>query len=432
MTKPTRLIGGAAGLLGLTVVAIALLLDTFGFGDAPGIGWQQRLIAFGGALVAVIGASVAFRLRFPRSLTSRETLGRLVLGLMSLLFSIFMAELGLRIIRPPSVSFDHQPTIYRPDPVLGFRYVPGSHDRVERLEFRQPVQVNNVGFIDDDFSLSPPSNVTRIAAIGDSVTAGMQVGRGYSYPDVLESELNESGQAACPCEVLNFGVDGMGTFEQAYIFEEFALDYQPDIVILAYVSSDLVDAAYPTIRRDVYRNYIIYYRDDAERVRAMGQVDDVLSGGGAALRFSLRYSYILRALYNSWLDRQGTPEPNLLINKNKPDDIIGTVTLEEAEAQIIEDIEGMHRACQEAGCELVVVALPSKEETAGDIEVEYLSVLEAVSERGIHTFSLLEPIREHTDQWENLYWQRDSHFNQDGYRLVAEEILAYLQREGLL
>lgn len=430
MSERRRLIAGAVGLLGLGAAAAALLADSLGAGIAPGIGWQQRLVAVGGALLAVIGGAVALRL--PRKLASREALGRLAMALFSLLFSLLLAEIGLRIIRPPSVSFDHQPTIYEPDPVLGFRYTPNSRDRMERLEFRQPVQVNNAGFIDDDFTLPPDPGVTSIAAIGDSATAGMQVGRGYNYPDVMEQELNESGAASCPCEVMNFGMDGMGTSEQAYIFEEMALDYEPDIVILAFVSSDLLDAVYPTIYRDVYRNYVLYYRDDAERVRAMRQVDGVLNGGGAALRVSLRYSYILRALYNTWLGRQGNPDPNLRINKNKPDDIVGTVTLEEGEAQILEDVEGMQRVCEEAGCELVVVALPSKEEVAGDVEVAYLPVLEQLSERGIRTFSLLEPVREHIDQGERLYWQRDSHFNRDGYRLVAEEILSYLQREGLI
>jgi lysophospholipase L1-like esterase len=88
-------------------------------------------------------------------------------------------------------------------------------------------------------SLEPAPGVLRIAAIGDSFTMGWGVEDGQTYPARLQSLLQQ--ELGRPVEVLNAGVAGTGTGEQALYLQRWVGRFHPGIVVLAVNLTDLND-----------------------------------------------------------------------------------------------------------------------------------------------------------------------------------------------
>jgi lysophospholipase L1-like esterase len=143
-----------------------------------------------------------------------------------------LAEVGLRITGIAPVEF------YRVDPHLGGSLVPGAEGWWTR-EGHAHVQINADGMRDRAHSLAKPPDTLRIAVLGDSYAEAFQVPAQEAFWSVLERELG-----SCPAlaersvEVLNFGVAGYGTAQELLMLRERAWRYQPDVVVLAFVTGN--------------------------------------------------------------------------------------------------------------------------------------------------------------------------------------------------
>ena len=108
-----------------------------------------------------------------------------------------------------------------------------------------PVQTNSCGMRERELTLQKPVGTFRIAIIGDSFTFGWGVKEELAFPRQLEKILNNSLSRAGPdkrninnVEVLNFGVPGFSPFQAVATFEQKALDYNPDAVVLFFIEND--------------------------------------------------------------------------------------------------------------------------------------------------------------------------------------------------
>lgn len=143
-----------------------------------------------------------------------------------------LAEVGLRITGIAPVEF------YRIDPQLGGSLVPGAEGWWTR-EGHALVRINADGMRDRAHSLAKPPDALRIAVLGDSYAEAFQVPAEEAFWSVLERELG-----SCPAlagravEVLNFGVAGYGTAQELLMLRERAWRYQPDVVVLAFVTGN--------------------------------------------------------------------------------------------------------------------------------------------------------------------------------------------------
>lgn len=106
------------------------------------------------------------------------------------------------------------------------------------------VRINNHGFRGDDYQLTKPPGMLRVACLGDSSTFGYGDRDDETYPEYLEDYLQkrreEIGGGVTQVEVLNFGVPHMLTENMYHILINEVLPAKPDIVT---VYSGMFDAA---------------------------------------------------------------------------------------------------------------------------------------------------------------------------------------------
>jgi len=122
----------------------------------------------------------------------------------------------------------------------GLRYNdPGSDYRHRSADGSWRFHINQQGMRDDrNFDYEKPPGVKRIISLGDSFTIGYEVDVDQTFSMVLEKQLEDAGYEV---QVLNAGVSGFSTAEEALYLERELLKYEPDIVVLSYFINDLTD-----------------------------------------------------------------------------------------------------------------------------------------------------------------------------------------------
>lgn len=118
-------------------------------------------------------------------------------------------------------------------PGLSFELAPNRQKKLEGVWIR----TNTFGMRDAEPQPVQDRSASRIVVLGDSFTFGYRVDGESSYPSVLEVRLNQ-GTPEKRFEVLNLGVSGYNTQDEALVLEHKGLEWGPDLVILGYVLND--------------------------------------------------------------------------------------------------------------------------------------------------------------------------------------------------
>lgn len=159
-------------------------------------------------------------------------LSRLSLIVISVIIGLLIGEIVLRALNLQYAQFR------KPDIDLGMAYIPKSSGWYNK-EGRAFVRINSQGFRGDKFTLNKHSNIFRIAVIGDSYTAALQVPIEKSFPKILENSLSNCNNLINKeVEVLNFGVEGYGTAIELLLLQKTVLKYNSDIVLLAFFTGN--------------------------------------------------------------------------------------------------------------------------------------------------------------------------------------------------
>lgn len=84
-----------------------------------------------------------------------------------------------------------------------------------------------------------PESTFRIAALGDSIAEALQVDLDSTCGKQIENLLGTcEALRDSKLEVLNFGVSGFGTMQQVLTFRRVAVNYGPDLVLVAFFSGN--------------------------------------------------------------------------------------------------------------------------------------------------------------------------------------------------
>ena len=167
------------------------------------------------------------------ALASALALALLALLALELWLAKYAPDAALAARSDPAFGWAH--LLHRPGSLAGLDYelVPGFAGAPQGF----PVRVNALGLRGAELDPLKPPGTVRIAVLGDSTTFGYGVADAETYSAKLEVLLNAAGDLP-RCEVLNFGVSGYGTQDEARVLAGRALALDPDLVVLGYNLND--------------------------------------------------------------------------------------------------------------------------------------------------------------------------------------------------
>jgi lysophospholipase L1-like esterase len=187
-------------------------------------------------------------------MAARKHVQRLALLALSILLTLAVAEVGLRLWFRARDPGDFQAALRRargapargaftlvqlvqasPVPDIVYELRPGLAGT-----FRgQAVRTDRHGLRGGrDATPEKPAGTFRIAFLGDSNTFGWGVGEGETYADVLQKTLDDSQAPGRRVEVLNFGVPGYNTTMEVATCEHKALAFAPDLAVIHFIGND--------------------------------------------------------------------------------------------------------------------------------------------------------------------------------------------------
>jgi hypothetical protein len=172
----------------------------------------------------------------PRRLNTR--LAALVLLVVSTAIALTIVEAGLRIA---GVQYDA--SLYGYSRATGWTLRPKANGWWIS-EGHAYARINGAGMHDDrEFSVSKPAGTVRVAVLGDSMTAAVQVDAKDTFSRVAERQLAGCGAfRGRKVEVLNFGVPGFGTAQELIDYRTRVAQFNPDFVVVAfYTDNDIAN-----------------------------------------------------------------------------------------------------------------------------------------------------------------------------------------------
>ncbi|MFQ5481663.1 MAG: SGNH/GDSL hydrolase family protein [Nitrospinaceae bacterium] len=155
---------------------------------------------------------------------------------------LILLEFGLRL----TVPFQQvRPLCFHP--IMQRDYCPNVKGSIK---YGVTLKVNSDGMIDQDHPVARAPGKLRVAVLGDSFTAGEEVGMGKRFHEIWETRLGP--RLGREVEFLNFGVRGFGTWEELQMFHLKAAKYHPDLVIVNFLWLNDVDDNINNLQKNAY------------------------------------------------------------------------------------------------------------------------------------------------------------------------------------
>jgi lysophospholipase L1-like esterase len=361
---------------------------------------------------------------------------RIVFRSLAILFSavvaLGLAEIAVRLARPQMTPFAGR-GFYCADATVGFRLRPG----------RQTPggTINSAGFRDREFTLSKPAGAYRVMACGDSFTFGA-VARDEVYPKVLERRLADAFPGRV-IEVINAGVPCYNTDQELRHFEKFGAPFEPDLVLLGFfVGNDVNENAETMFMRVVDGELAQeWFKPSAlDRWLARSHLYRILR------RRSLSAHRAGVARVGPLLASLGPPpftDRYLEVEKERlPVCLAGRPPrrIRDGWARTEELLREFRDVVRGGGADLLVLLVPDEFQVSAalfkaiieakglqassyDLDLPQRRLRDFCEREGIDVVDVLPVFRERTERGEVLYVPEDTHWNEAGNRLAAEELL---------
>lgn len=171
---------------------------------------------------------------------------KLVAGLLIVLITAVLVEIALRVADRAGLTgiwetrraaLSHSIWIKSLDPDLVYTHRPDYHKNGVRYTERS-------GILRPDDVMQDAAGAFRIAALGDSVAAAIDLPYEERAFTLLERMLNRQGFQR-PVEILNFGVNGYSTLQEAELLAVQVDDFAPDMLVLQYCMNDFYPSPNP-------------------------------------------------------------------------------------------------------------------------------------------------------------------------------------------
>jgi hypothetical protein len=251
---------------------------------------------------------------------------------------------------------------------------------------------NRWGMRDRDYEQKKPAGAYRIALLGTSNEMGWGVADGDTFENLLEDRLNREdlGGQINKFEILNFSESAHGAFQKLLVLEDKGFTFEPDAV------------------------FWFTYTPEAERL-----VDHLAKTFRRRIAIPEPYQPPIEAVFQKAQISQALPNNQLLKR------------LEPYGMELVDFV--FHRLadqCREHGVKLYIVYRPEPYESDQVPGLYRKRLMELARQCGASALDLTSCYQEIADRQKVMMDPRDSHANELGHRLLAEELYRQLHPGG--
>ncbi len=365
-------------------------------------------------------------------------IGNLILSLLSIVFALVVAEGVLRWFPQLFPSVTHQ---FRQDAepdqmgvshlYIGHLHTPNNALVIPNRDFQAVHHTDGHGFR----NAWPWPETADIVFVGDSLTFGYGVEDDESWPAII-------GAALPQLRVINLGLIGASPEQYVRIYETFGVPLQPKLLVVGlFPGNDFWDAGlYAKWLSDGVGDNYMAWRDYGRPLKSAGR--------GKALERFLKQHVALyhvyrqaRRTYRDW--RTGEPK-SLKLSKGgqlqlSPRQLkaltVGTRPERPEFRYVIESLTRLKSLAAKHKTHVVLVIQPDKEfiylpligETAVDAAAHLRPEIERLKYAYVDTTPLFQ---QQAEAGEQLFFETDGHPNAEGYRLIAQAVLAHVQQHA--
>lgn len=225
----------------------------------------------------------------------KRVLFGLAYGLFMVVTLALLGEVALRVL--PLGKFRSAP-FRQYDSELGVSLVPNMKVTHSRGCFTGEVETNRWGFRDRDRILEKPLGEFRIALVGDSVVEGVHVNPDQVMNIQMEKLLQQQGYHNV--EVMNFGIEGIGTTQELIMYKDRIRQFHPDLVLLTVSDNDVMNNSSTLQPKSygIHTWYSPYYNLDANGQLVFQPVQRRPLNG--LVTFLERHSYLAYYIERVW------------------------------------------------------------------------------------------------------------------------------------
>lgn len=374
-----------------------------------------------------------------------------VVAVLAITLGLILAllEVGLRLFAPqivPPIT-----GLFTADPVTAYRLAPGARVPFRFAEGSITFAINSQGLRADHEIGPPAASTTRLLNLGDSFTFGMGVNADQAYPALLNGKQAADGTRI---DSVNAGVFGYGTDNEAAWLRTYGWPLAPKIVLVGFfVGNDVKDVMLGMDKTTVDSQGRLVATQKSRA--AMDSPDEAgadttpPSTGikGWLEQNSHAYLFLRNAYYNLTRPPAKVQQPTIFdaasfFLKDEPAEITA------GWAKTTAILDAMRADAQAHGAQLVVVAIPTREQVhdrywnemkqqfgltdaqlVRDLPEQHLAAWSART--GAPLIDLLPGFRAADPNKQLYYFRTDRHWNAAGHALAATLITEGMTRLGL-
>lgn len=391
----------------------------------------------------------------------------LIVNITVIFLAIFI--LGIILEGGLAVVQINQKSHVRLVPGKGVTYIPGAYYRHTKEGFSQGY-FNSHGFRDYERTYEKPEGTFRILIFGDSYVEALQVSLEDSFPALLEEKLN-AGSSTKNFEVIALGQSGFGTADAYMRYVNFGVKYSPDLVILAFLTGNDFRDNSKVLSRDALAYYFVF-DDNGQLVLdssgyeeyERGMISQVRGLFQSLKRNSYLLSLVSERIYLLMRQLEETPLKNPVTEmpeqkENREVDTFSDLNIYRSDVskpwkeafEITKNLILKFKDTVEGnGAKFVLITLSNAEQVhpriGEKLNARYAVVFdyeqpdrmleEFSNQKGITVLNLMPEFREyHLQTGKDLHGFGSSgvgHWNENGHRLAAEEILKFLQQQNFV
>ena len=372
----------------------------------------------------------------------------LCLLLCSILVTFIMTEFYFRMFDPHEHFRSEHSIFFEYNDTLGWQLIPNKSGVFSsKNEFRSVVTINSAGMRDSNRQINKTNGEKRIAVLGDSFTAGMNVDDKDVFTKILENVLLKNA------EVLNFGVDGYGPTQEYLLLKSKALHYEPDLVVMViYMGNDFDDIVGLSDLFDGYKRpqAVLNKRDKIDLINIPIPRTEDRNFRKKDHACDLPQSHLVN-FFDKCLHEL---KKNKYVVENMPTEL--RICKKNPDKQTIDAFNLMRSIvnktnflCKKNGCRFMVIAAPTIVQVYNnvfwpkivkkynlntdnyDLEAPNKALAKMCEILDIPFLDLTLALRDAARKGDNVYYYENQHWNRKGHHVVAETISKFIESNHL-